>query len=76
MSRLPKLKIKIIPGNPEGEVRELEQAKDLPFPDFPIFAEGQRINSYEELVQIATQDNYKDKEFLEVVMTPVLPAGG
>ena len=76
MSKLPKLKVKVFPGYSTEEVHDFEHAKDLPFPDAPIFVEGQRISSYEELVQLAAQDSYKDKEFLEVVITPLLPAGG
>jgi len=69
MSELPRLKVKRIPGYSD-EVRNLDQAKDLPFSDVLIFAEGSRVNSYEELVQLATQDNYKGREFIEVVILP------
>ena len=41
-----------------------------------IVAEGQVIKSYEELVQLATQDSYKDKEFLEVWLLAVEIGGG
>jgi len=69
MSELPRLKVKRIPGYSD-EVRNLDQAKDLPFSDVLIFAEGRRVNSYKELVQLATQDNYKGREFIEVVILP------
>jgi len=69
-SQLPKLKVRRIPEYPGGEVLDLEQAKGLPFLDGLIFAEGNKINSYEELVQLAAQDNYKDREFIEVVVLP------
>ena len=72
MPKLPKLKVKTFPGYSSEEVRDFEQAKDLPFLDVLIFVEGQRINSYEEFVQLAAQDSYTDKEFLEVM---VLSAG-
>jgi len=73
MSKLPKLKVKLNVGRLNEEIRDFEQAKYLPFCDhLIILAEGQVINSYEELVQLAAQDCYKDKESLEVlVMTAV-----
>lgn len=71
MSELPKLKVKMIPGYPSEEVRDLEQVEDLPFLDVLVFAEGYRINSYEELVQLAAQDNYKARKFIEVVVLSV-----
>ena len=33
------------------------------------------INSYQELIQLAIQDRYKDKEFLEVILEPVIGGG-
>ncbi len=68
MPRLPKLKVKMFPEHSGEEVRDFEQAKDLPFLDNLIFVEGERINSYEEFVQLATQDSYQNREFLEVMV--------
>lgn len=72
MPKLPKLRVKTFPGGSSEETHDFEQAKDLPFLDVLIFVEGQRINSYEELIQLAAQDSYRDKESLEVM---VLSAG-
>ncbi len=68
MPRLPKLKLKKTPLFPHEEIRDLEEAKDfLPFVyGVLIVVEGHEIKSYEELVQLASQDGYRDKEFLEV----------
>ena len=76
MSKVPKLRIKKHFGGwpPEERVCDLEQARDILLPYWPsehwagalVGVEGQLIHSYEELVQLATQDNYKDREFLEV----------
>ena len=41
-----------------------------------VMVEGQVVNSYDELVQLAAQDKYKDREFLEVVLIVDLVAGG
>jgi hypothetical protein len=78
MSELPKLKIKRT-WNPVEETHDLEQARQILFDrsgDMLVIVEGQMVSSYEELVQLAGQDTYKDKEALEVVMTPLWPAGG
>lgn len=76
MSRLPKLKIKLPFGYPSEEVCELEQAKyRFDFVDVVLVVEGQGVHSYDELVQLATQDNYKNKQFLEVVLIPLIEGG-
>ncbi len=78
MPKLPKLKVRRS-WNPVEETHDLEQARNLLFnrgTDMLVIVEGQMVNSYEELVQLAAQDAYKDKESLEVVMTPLWPAGG
>ena len=70
--KVPKLKVKMFPGDAQEDIREFEQAKDLPFLDVFVFVEGQRINSYEEFITIANQDICKDREFLDVM---ILSAG-
>jgi len=78
VARLPKLKVKWFLESFSEETIDLEQAKyRLPLgPPYAlsVMLDGQRINSYEELVQLATQDRYKDNEFLEVVV--LTPIGG
>ncbi len=78
MSESPKLRVKRS-WNPVEETYDLEQARHLLFnrgSDMLVIVEGQMVNSYEELVQLAAQAPYKDQESLEVVMTPLWPAGG
>ena len=78
MSKLPKLKLKRT-WNPVEETHDLEQSRHLLFnrgADMLVIVEGQMVFSYDELLQLAAQDNYKDKESLEVIMTPLWPAGG
>jgi len=76
MSQLPKLKIKLPLGSLSEDVCELEQAKyRLNFDDGVLLVEGQTVHSYDELVKLATQDNYKNKEFLEVVLLQVIEGG-
>ena len=77
MTKLPKLKIKTIRElHPVEEVRDFEQAKYLFAADAVILVEGYRIVSYEELVQLASQETYRNYEFLEVVLLPFEFGGG
>ena len=72
MPELPKLRVKSFPGYPNDDIRDFEQAEYLPYPDVLIFLEGQRVNSYDEFIQLATQDSYQERQFLEVM---ILSAG-
>ena len=76
MSKSPKLKIKL-PGNNAGEdIFDLEEAKDrLNFDDGIIMMEGQTIHSYSELLEVAHQENHRDKEVLEIVLLQVIIGG-
>ena len=54
-------------GNQSDDVCELEQANYLwNFDGGIILVEGRKVHSHDDLVQLATQDNYKNKEFIEV----------
>lgn len=76
MSKLPKLRVKLLVGHSNEEVRDLEQGKYLPFCSHVLISvEGRVIDSYEELLQLAAQDSYKDKESLEVVVMPAIGGG-
>ena len=81
MSKLPKLKVKWWSLEGEEEMTcDFEQAKDIIFGNSSTWAvataEGQAINSYEELLQLATQDQHKDKEILNVMLLVPLIGGG
>ena len=78
MSELPKLKIKIPFGYPNEDFCDLEQARyRLNFlGGAVILVEGRAVQSYDELVEMANQDKYKDREFLEVVLLSDLASGG
>lgn len=78
MSTLPKLKI-TKSWQPGQEIRDFEQSRNSLFAHGSgviILVEGHSIVSYEELMQIAHRDEYKEQEFLEVVMVPASPVGG
>ena len=79
MSKLPKLKVKNPFGDPSEDICELEQAK-YRFFDHPqdvlFLVEGEVVSTYEELVKLASRDDYKDREFLQVELLPSLVGGG
>ncbi|MFC2007239.1 hypothetical protein ACFLVB_01390 [Chloroflexota bacterium] len=76
MARLPKLKVINTLRNEPEEIRDLEQGKELPFCEHLIIVvENHPINSYEELVQLATRENYRDKEFLVVKIFDIIYGG-
>lgn len=78
MSKFPKLKIRRPCAYPAEEIRDFEQVKYFLFsygPNTIVIVEGKVVNSYQELIQIAIQDRYKDKEFLEVMLESVIGGG-
>ena len=81
MSKLPKIKIKwwALELKKEETFDSPEQVKDLLFNNRErahIVAEGQVINSYEELVNMMTQDQYKYKETLNIIVFSSAISGG
>ena len=40
-----------------------------------ILVDGQRVQSYDELVKIVKQDKYRDKEFIEVHLVLTFSGG-
>jgi hypothetical protein len=58
------------------DICELEQARyRLNFDGGVILVEGRRVRSYDELVRLTNQDNYKKKGFMEVVLLPLIAGG-
>jgi hypothetical protein len=73
--RMPKLLVKVF-GDPGEDLCELEEAEYLlNFANQIIVIDGQNIRSYDELVKIASQERYKDQEFIEVVQIPAITGG-
>lgn len=78
---LPKLEISKPAGYPNVEVLEFEQARDyLEFlwsygSAVIVTVEGQMLDSYEKLVELANRDCYKDKEFLKVEVRHIVGGG-
>ena len=81
MSKVPKLKVRYDIEDERGErIMELEQARDFFYGSedgYPLVVmEGQAVNSYKELIQLASQDSYRNKEFLKVELRSVVLGGG
>ena len=73
MARLPKLKIKL----PSGEyICELAEARQyLDFNEGVFMIEQQGVQSFDDIVRIASLDKFKNKEFLEVIWLQVIGGG-
>ena len=77
MSRLPKLKVTHwMDGQASQEMIDFEQAPHLLFNyDVVVAVEGEIIRSYDELVQMASEDRFRDRDFLEVHMETMISGG-
>ena len=77
MSEFPKLKVThLIDGQRSEEIFDFEQAPQFLFNyDVIVAVEGEVVRTYEELVQLATRGNFKDRDFLEVQMETVIAGG-
>jgi hypothetical protein len=77
MPRFPKLKVTHwVDGQPSQEILDFEQAPYFLFNyDVLVAVEGEVMHSYEELVQLASQDHYKDRDFLEVRVETIIGGG-
>jgi hypothetical protein len=71
----PLLNIKMF-GYAIEEVCELEQARYIFFyKDKMVLIEGQKVNTFAELVEFANQEKYRGRESLEVVLIPAVVGG-
>ncbi len=72
---MPKLKIKSF-GQAGEEICEVEQAGYLlDFAGRMVMVEGQRVQSYQDLVRLASQEKYLQREYLEVIQLPAILGG-
>jgi len=77
MYEFPKLKVThLIDGQRSEEMIDFEQAPHFLFNyDVIVAVEGEVIRTYEELVQLASRDRFRDRDFLEVQMETVIAGG-
>jgi hypothetical protein len=75
---LPKLRIKLPSPNSVEDICDLHEAKhrfNWGREPFLILVEKQPVASYEELIEFVKRNQFKDKEFLEVELQPLLAGG-
>jgi hypothetical protein len=76
MAGLPRLKISGLGWDETGETHDIEEARYFPFDsEVTISVDGTVVNSFEELVQLAKQELYRDRDFVEVLFMPVIYGG-
>ena len=74
MSKLPRLRLKM--PNRHEETCSLKEAQNIPSEWGVLFVvDGQIISCYEELVKLAGQNSYKNREYLEVILLPFIDGG-
>ncbi len=63
-------------GSPGKVEYELEQIKDLlNFDDSMVLIDGQQAHSYNELVQICSDEKHKNRQSIEIVLLPAITGG-
>jgi hypothetical protein len=63
-------------GYPGEDIIELEQARDyLKFESIIVLVEGQRVQSWDELVRLIDRDKYANQESIEVMLVPAVTGG-
>jgi hypothetical protein len=74
MSTLPKLKI--TKWNGEELIQDIEDWKNFPFAiDDLVMVEGQEIYSYQEMVEMAAKEPFKNYKTLDVRVMPFIAGG-
>ena len=75
ISGLPELKIKTF-GYAGEDTCSLDQAACiLDFERRFVIVEGQKVNSYTDLVALASSEKFRDREYIEVVLLPKIAGG-
>ncbi len=72
---MPKLLVKVF-GDPGEDIYGLEEVKYLfNFAEQIVVIDGQNVRSYDELVEIVSQERYRNQELIEVVQIPAITGG-
>ena len=77
MSKFPRLRIThSIDGQLSREIIDFEQAPHFLFHyDVIVAVEGEVIKSYDELIELASRDCFREREFLDVQIETVIAGG-
>jgi hypothetical protein len=54
---------------------DLEHARNLNFSGAIVLVDGRRVSSYDELVRLVSQNVYRNRETIEVVILPLVTGG-
>jgi hypothetical protein len=75
ISDRPGLKIKYF-GSTAEDSCDLDQGRYIfNLDEGIILADGRTVQTYAELVELAAQDKYKDKNFIEIMILPAIMGG-
>jgi len=75
---LPKLRVKLPSDHQAQDVCSVEEARyrfNWGRDPFLVVVEGHHVRSFEELRDLAGQERFKGREFLEVEIHPLLAGG-
>jgi hypothetical protein len=77
MTEFPKLKVTHwIDGQRSQDILDFEQAPYFLFNyDVIVAVEGEVIKSYEELVQVASRESFRNRDFIDVQIETVISGG-
>lgn len=75
MAKLPKLRVQGSDCKEFAGTHDFEKARDFPFGQCILVVEEQVIGSYEDLVRLAEQPEYKEREFLNVEFLDIIAGG-
>jgi hypothetical protein len=76
--RFPKLRIKLPSPKGAEDICDLQEAKhrfNWGHEPFLILVEKQPISSYDELIEFVKRNPFRDREFLDVELQPLLAGG-
>ena len=75
MANLPKLRVQGLGCNELTGTYDFEKARDFPFGQCILVVEEQVIGSYEDLVRLAEQPEYEERDFLNVELLDIIAGG-
>ena len=77
MKKRPLLRVEGLGWDVGKETYDFEQARYFPYDsrDLVIVVEGKAVKSFEDIVELAEKDPYKNKSFLDVKFLEVITGG-
>jgi hypothetical protein len=76
MANKPKIKVAGPGWSDSSEPLDFECARLLPFsPEMIISADDQVVSSFEELEHLIEQEPYRNRDFLEIILLPMIEGG-